>query len=86
MSAKTRITLNKNGIRQVGTLPISVPRNDRRIQANPGDIVIENGKLVIFLGDADVSCTKLGHMSGYSETQIKNMLAPGSLAMELMEC
>ena len=85
LSALKRLSLTKNGIRQVCSLDISVPRNDRQINTKPGDICVENGKLVFFLGEAAVSCTKLGEIKGMSESSIKNLLTPGTLRLELFE-
>lgn len=85
LSAQKRINISKNGIAQSGSLGISVPRNDRNLLTKPGDILLQGDKIVIYSGAGDVSGTKLGHISGFSESQIKNMLAPGSLAMELYE-
>ncbi len=85
LSSIKRITMTKNGIRQMGSLGISVPRNDRNFFSKPGDIAIQGDNLVFFAGEDDVSCTKLGHIKGWSESQIKNALAPGSIAVELRE-
>ncbi len=86
LSTLQRLVLSKKDIRQITRLSISVPRNDRSFITSPGDIVIQDGNnLVIFLGEQSVSATKIGHLSGYSETQIKNMLSPGSLRLELYE-
>ena len=85
LSSLKRIQLSKNGIRHMGNLDISVPRNDRSFITSPGDIAIESGKLVFFSGEDDVSCTKLGHITGYSESQIKNLFTPVSLNLELFE-
>ncbi len=85
LSAVKKIPLKKDGMRQVGNLGISAPRNDRNMLTKAGDIVLQNDGFAIFMGEDDVSATKLGHIKGYSETQIKNLLAPGSLMMELHE-
>ncbi len=86
LSTFKRLQLTKKDIRQIARLSISVPRNDRSFITSPGDIVIQDGNnLVIFMGETNVSATKIGHLSGYSETQIKNLLTPGSLKLELYE-
>ena len=86
LSANKRIPMAKNGDRQIGELGISIPRNDRALIVKPGDIAVMDGsKLVIFAAEDDVSCTKLGHISGWSESQIKNTLTPGGITVELFE-
>ena len=86
LSAKKKISMSRSGSRQVGNLGISVPRNDRAFIAQPGDIGVMNGTyLVFFMEEDDVSCTKLGHFTGVSETSVKNMLSPGALSVELYE-
>ena len=85
LSSTKKIPMTKNGITQAGSLGISIPRNDRSTIVNPGDIVYSGGNLVIYTGSDDVSCTKLGHIRGCSESQIKNMLTPSSLNLELYE-
>ena len=40
---------------------------------------------LVFLGEAAVSCTKLGEIKGMSESSIKNLLTPGTLRLELFE-
>ncbi len=85
LSSVKKLSLSKNGVMQSGGLGISVPRNDRSLITKAGDIAVQGDKLVIFSGEDDVSCTKLGHINGLSESQIKNLLNPGSIAVELYE-
>ncbi len=85
LSAVKRMPMSRNGIRQVGSLGIPVPRNDRNLMTKPGDIAVSGDNLVLFAGEDDVSCTKLGHIKGASESSIKNLLAPASLMLELYE-
>lgn len=85
LSAVKKMTMTRKGGRQVGSLGISIPRNDRNIITSPGDIAYDGSNLIFFLGEEDVSITKLGHIRGSSESAIKNMLAPGTLRVELFE-
>ncbi len=85
LSSVKKFQMTKNGIKHIGNIGIPVPRNDRAFNARPGDIAIQDGNLVIFSGEDDVSCTKLGKISGYSETQIKSLLSSGSINVELYE-
>ena len=85
LSSVKKISMTKKGICQMGALGISVPRNDRSLITNPGDIAYDGTNLVIYMGEDDVSVTKLGHIRGSSESAIKNLLAPGSINVELFE-
>ncbi|MBO6215251.1 MAG: hypothetical protein J6N76_06915 [Lachnospiraceae bacterium] len=86
LSSVLRIQMSKKGTEQIGPFNITVPRNDRSIIAQPGDIAIRGGnQLVLFAAEDDVSVTKLGHIKNYSETQIKNLLSPSSMQLEFFE-
>ncbi len=85
LSSFKRIRMEKKGTRQLAPLGISIPRNDRNMITSPGDIGYDGTNLVFYTTEEDISCTKLGHIAGCSESQIKNMLSPGSLTLELYE-
>lgn len=85
LSSAKKIPMTKNGMTHAGSLGFNVPRNDRAMIVQPGDIVYSGGNLVICTGSDDMSCTKLGHIRGCSETQIRNMFNPASVNLELYE-
>ncbi len=85
LSAFKRIRMEKKGTRQYATLGISMARNDRNMIVSPGDIGYDGTNLIFYTTEEDISCTKLGHITGCSESQIKNMLSHSGLTLELYE-
>ena len=86
LSSKLRITMSRSGNYQIGNIGFSLPCNDRAFIVQPGDICIKSGgKILIYMEEDDVSCTKIGKIKSASESMIKNMLNSGSLTVELFE-
>ncbi|MCQ2087024.1 MAG: hypothetical protein MJZ37_03000 [Bacilli bacterium] len=51
------------GFEKVGSLGFSLPRDDKQMTTNPGDVVLYNGNnIVVFYGSNSWSYTKLGHI------------------------
>lgn len=72
------------GFEQVGGLPRAFPRNDSQITTKPGDIVLYSGdQIVVFFGTNSWSYTKLGHIEGLSEDELKDLLGGNSAFLEI---
>lgn len=81
------ITINMNaygGFEQVGSLPNSIVSNDTQITTVPGDIMLYQGKsIVIFYGENSWAYTRLGHINGMSESELKSLLNGNGAIVEL---
>ena len=63
------------GFEQVGSLGRSLPRNDKRITTNPGDIVLYSGnQIVVFYGSNTWAYTKLGKITGKTQSELFDLL------------
>ena len=71
------------GFEQVGSLGISLPRNDEQTTTDYGDIVLYSGnQIVIFYGSNSWSYTRLGHILADKEI-MEEALANGDVTIEL---
>lgn len=68
---------------KVGSLPVSLPQNNRSMHTVPGDVILYLGKyFVIYYGNNDYSLTKLGVIDGnYSGAELKNILGNGDVTV-----
>ena len=72
------------GFEQVGPLGTRLPRDDSRITTQPGDIVLYSGdQIVLFYGSNTSSYTRLGRITGKSETELAELLGSGDVAATL---
>ena len=72
------------GFEQVGSLGKNLPRNDKRITTSAGDIVLYSGnQIVIFYGSNTWEYTKLGKITGKSESEIKTLLDKSSITLTI---
>ena len=72
------------GFEQVGSLGKNLPRNDKRITASAGDIVLYSGnQIVIFYGSNTWEYTKLGRITGKSESELKSLLDKSSVTLTI---
>ena len=72
------------GFEQVGPLGTRLPRDDSRITTQPGDIVLYSGdQIVLFYGSNTWSYTRLGRITGKSETELAELLGSGDVAATL---
>lgn len=72
------------GFEQVGSIGTSLPRSDVRITTNPGDIVLYSGnQLVFFYGFNTWSYTKLGHVVGMSDAELKTLLDGNNVVVRI---
>ena len=60
---------------QVGSLGRSLPRNDKRITTHAGDIVLYSGnQIVVFYGSNTWAYTKLGRITGKTQSELADLL------------
>lgn len=73
------LTLNSSGGFEIwGALGFSLPTSNEQITAQPGDVVLYNGSnICLFYGSNSWSYTRLGHISGLSESELKSFLKAG---------
>ena len=66
------------GFEQVGPIGQSLPKDDRRITTEAGDIVLYSGnKIVVFYGSNTWEYTKLGHISDKTAQELAELLGNG---------
>ena len=66
------------GFEKVGSLGHSLPRSDKQIKTEAGDVVLYQGnQICIFVGSNSWSYTKLGRINGYSVSELKTLLGAG---------
>ena len=77
--APVTVTLNSSGGFEIwGALGFSLPTSNEQINAQPGDIVLYNGSnICMFYGTNSWSYTRLGHIDGLSETELRTFLKAG---------
>lgn len=71
---------------KVGDLNLKqdLPENDSRITTQAGDVILYNrSSLVLFYGSNTWSYTKIGKIEGYSQTELKTLLAAGKGAVQV---
>ncbi len=72
------------GFEQVGFIGQSLPRNDKQITTDPGDIVLYSGnQIVVFYGSNSWSYTKLGHIEDKSSEELTRMLGEGDVSLSI---
>ena len=87
LAAKSPLTIKMSmygGFEQVGSIGHSLPRNDRRMTAQAGDIMLYSGnQLVVFYGSNSWAYTKLGRITGQSQELLKELLSNGDVTVTL---
>ena len=75
-SAPINVTLNSSGGFEIwGALGFSLPTSNEQVNAQPGDIVLYNGSnICMFYGTNLWSYTRLGHIDGLSENELRTFL------------
>ena len=72
------------GFEQVGSIGQSLPRNDKQITTEPGDIVLYSGnQIVVFYGSNSWSYTKLGHITEQDIGRMTELLNSGDVMITL---
>ena len=78
-SAPINVTLNSSGGFEIwGALGFLLPTSNEQVNAQPGDIVLYNGSnICMFYGTNSWSYTRLGHINGLSESELRTFLKAG---------
>ena len=74
-----KVTLNSSGGFEIwGALGFSLPTSNQQITAQPGDVILYNGSnICMFYGSNSWSYTRLGHIDGLSESELRTFLKAG---------
>ena len=65
---------------KVGSLPKSLPRNDKQIITTPGDIILYQGnQITIYYDVNNWNFTKLGKVEGKTQEGLKQILGKGDV-------
>ena len=74
--APVTVTLNSSGGFEIwGALGFSLSTSNEQVNAQPGDIVLYNGSnICMFYGTNSWSYTRLGHIDGLSENELRTFL------------
>ena len=77
--APVTVTLNSSGGFEIwGALGFSLTTSNEQVNAQPGDIVLYNGSnICMFYGSNSWSYTRLGHIDGLSESELRTYLKAG---------
>lgn len=79
------LTLTMNdyaSFEKVGTLPQSLPRNDKHITTEAGDIILYQGNQIIIYYDENTwNFTRLGRIDNITQTELKEILGNGSVSV-----
>ncbi|MDE6433483.1 MAG: Ig-like domain-containing protein [Lachnospiraceae bacterium] len=69
---------------KVGDLPKSLPRNDKQMNTDAGDLILYQGRsFVIYYGKNSWELTKLGKIDGVSKQELKKILGNGDVTVTL---
>ena len=69
---------------KVANLPWTLPTNDENITTVPGDIILYQGnKLTIYYDENTWEFTRIGHISGVTQDELKALLGDGDVTVEL---
>ncbi len=72
------------GFEQVGSLGRSLPHDDSRITTDLGDIVLYGGdQIVVFYGTNTWPYTRLGRITGKTESEIRELLSGGNVSVTI---
>lgn len=72
------------GFEQVGPIGQSLPKDDRRITTEAGDIVLYSGnKIVVFYGSNTWEYTKLGRISDKTAQELAELLGNGDVSITI---
>ncbi len=76
--APITVTLNDNNFEIWGSLGQSLTTKNEQMTAQPGDVVLYSGQYIcIFYGSNPYSYTRLGHIDGLSESELRTFLKAG---------
>lgn len=81
------VTINMDdyaSMEKVGSLGTSLPRNDKQITANAGDLILYQGSaFVIYYGPNSWNFTRLGKIDNVTAKELKEILGSGSVSVTL---
>ena len=81
--AKGNITVEME-VEKVGSLGISLPRNDRPTTTGPGDLILYQGhNLVIYYDTNSWNFTRLGKIDNATQAELKAALGKGDVKITL---
>ena len=80
------VTLNTSGGFEIwGALGFSLPTSNEQITAQPGDVILYNGSnICLFYGSNSWSYTRLGHIDGLTEDELRTFLHAGESNIKVM--
>ena len=77
-NAPINVTLNDNNFEIWGSLGQSLTTKNEQMTAQPGDVVLYSGQYIcIFYGSNSWSYTRLGHIDGLSDDELRTFLKAG---------
>ena len=77
-NAPITVTLNDNNFEIWGSLGRTLTTKNEQMTAQPGDVVLYNGSnICLFYGSSSWSYTRLGHIDGLSESELRTFLKAG---------
>lgn len=77
-NAPINVTLNDNNFEIWGSLGRTLTTKNEQMTAQPGDVVLYNGSnICLFYGSSSWSYTRLGHIDGLSESELRTFLKAG---------
>ena len=72
------------GFEQVGSLGMTLPRNDTRITTDPGDVILYSGnQMVVFYGSNTWAYTRLGHITDKTTEELTQLLSNGNVTITM---
>ena len=72
------------GFEQVGDIGSTLPRDDRTLTSSPGDVFLYSGdKMVVFFGSNTYAYTKLGHIVGLGQDELRGILDKDAVVFTL---
>ena len=80
------VTLNSSGGFEIwGALGFSLPTSNEQITAQPGDVILYNGSnICLFYGSNSWSYTRLGHIDGLSQSELRTFLLAGESNVKVL--
>jgi hypothetical protein len=79
LASEAPLTINTSmygGFEQVGSIGATLPSSDVNTKTKPGDIVLyTSSQIVVFYGSNSWSYTRLGHIEGKNNDELKDMLS-----------
>lgn len=80
------VTLNTSGGFEIwGALGFSLPTSNEQITAQPGDVILYNASnICLFYGSNSWNYTRLGHIDGLTESELRTFLHAGESNIKVM--